>query len=1229
MEAAEDDELQLLRISEGLVADLQKLLRRVLWKKPALGNADGLKVHRFVKLRDLERLIQKIEPFQQEPQLLDVQLKNVIPQLVTAYLESRGRPVVATLQSGHVTVRYAICKILYTFSKVRGEKVIAGFFNNEPRYLEPLLSDFETGSNEPNITDAELSPISLSWEGRYILLLWLSHLMLSPFDLATMSSVDTGATPSLEEKLRLPSDTPGIAVRVLPICLKYLKTATRERSAASQLLVRLCLRPDMRKIGLLDAVAQWAIDFFRDSAQEVEIHKSLGVLAFLSGLVASGNQREIGHFLVPIFEATQRLAIEEDDANAGGSSAMVKSSAVARKLFVKIFRNIVILCLQTSPEGVDTTSIIEDVISIFLETLADGDTPVRFAASKALSMVTLKLDSNMAAEIVEAILDSLNEDVLLESSRRDLSAVNPLRWHGLTLTLGHLLYRRAVSTQQLPQILNALLLALTFEQRSATGAAIGTNVRDAANFGIWAIARRYTTDELQKVELADISAVQNSKFNISITQMLVIELIQCACLDPAGNIRRGSSAVLQELVGRHPDTVIEGIALIQTVDFHAVGLRQRAITDVTFEATKLSPMYWDALFKGLLDWRGIGAVDEASRVATAQAIGMLSTTQDSESVYRMLITIRNQLKQLVPRQVEERHGLMLAVAAILTQVQYRIKNMRQRALSAKLEMADGVLDRSDEDTYRWEEFWSVLREDVKLNEKDFTSPSLRPGLTATAWLKLFRALLTMSPTASDSPAPMIFMQKFDLCLGRGEESVLAEIPSAVIAFTAAISSDERNRLARTWLSYLAAGTKMSHARSAGRVLALGATLGLWAEQLADCLQMLETLITRCTTQASIEERVDALKGLKLVVQGIYNRQPRDSALLANSNDPVPHAIHKIMLSIAHAACNSLNDYTVDDRGDTGSLVRLEALDLVEAATSEPMYFGWHQSNKLTSQDADIAAIQLQLTNTTVRLSLERLDKVRARAWRLGTRVIEDYSSYEYFRHSLQSLHRRPFSLPNQKNLAMIENEQTMTSFFEGYCSSAGGLSSESLTQVTRAALYDYLDLLDVERDTTDGTDLPPTLLEVCNTFCSLVKSCLGNAADVPKKPDNDRILVPVLEVIAFLLDMQIIQRLSPTQFKYLTLLSLIQKSHFKSTNTQKLHAALSIYRNLGDVPSIRSEVIKKVTSMLVHPFPSIRASAAETLFMIKGTLELKPVDWTQDTKVLRGIVDRLRQQGIL
>jgi hypothetical protein len=60
MEAAEDDELQLLRISEGLVADLQKLLRRVLWKKSQSEKTEEFKVHRVVKLRDLDRLILKV-----------------------------------------------------------------------------------------------------------------------------------------------------------------------------------------------------------------------------------------------------------------------------------------------------------------------------------------------------------------------------------------------------------------------------------------------------------------------------------------------------------------------------------------------------------------------------------------------------------------------------------------------------------------------------------------------------------------------------------------------------------------------------------------------------------------------------------------------------------------------------------------------------------------------------------------------------------------------------------------------------------------------------------------------------------------------------------------------------------------------------------------------------------------------------------------------------------------
>ena len=57
---------------------------------------------------------------------------------------------------------------------------------------------------------------------------------------------------------------------------------------------------------------------------------------------------------------------------------------------------------------------------------------------------------------------------------------------------------------------------------------------------------------------------------------------------------------------------------------------------------------------------------------------------------------------------------------------------------------------------------------------------------------------------------------------------------------------------------------------------------------------------------------------------------------------------------------------------------------------------------------------------------------------------------------------------------------------------------------------------------------------------------------------------------------------------YRSLLFLIQKSHYKSTNLHKLHIALDVYRGLANIPTIRKDVIAKVASMLLHPFPKVR-----------------------------------------
>jgi hypothetical protein len=79
---------------------------------------------------------------------------------------------------------------------------------------------------------------------------------------------------------------------------------------------------------------------------------------------------------------------------------------------------------------------------------------------------------------------------------------------------------------------------------------------------------------------------------------------------------------------------------------------------------------------------------------------------------------------------------------------------------------------------------------------------------------------------------------------------------------------------------------------------------------------------------------------------------------------------------------------------------------------------------------------------------------------------------------------------------------------------------------------------------------------------------------------------------------------------------------------RKLHLVLDVYRGLADITIIRGEVVKKVVSMLLHPFPKIRVAAAQTLFVItNGDAELKRHDWTQSLKVLKSTVDDLKSRA--
>ena len=643
----------------------------------------------FFLLPNLADFSFQLEPFQEDPQLLDPHLDKFIPALADAlltYLRSPPSRLPETNTQLLTPLSRAICRLLYTFCKVRGEKVIVRFFSTETRHLELLLSVIEKGSQQEDGQSANLETADRwEWEERYIVLLWLSQLLLAPFDLASISSEDTDdIVPPSIPGLSWPSNTPGLTIRVIPLALRYLSSSGKERDAAKILLVRISMRKDMQNLGILNALVQWAL-FSLHSLQVVHsTYYYIGVLSFLAGiLVSSEGTTDMTLYLEQISRLIQNISAEEEPVFKA-----IKSSAVARKTILKVLRTITVLLIH-NPHGMqDSDMAIEATIGHLLDSLADSATPVRLAASKALSVITLKLPEEMAVEVGSAVLEGLKKNILYvekqsqKKKTRDLSRVNPLEWHGLMLTMAHLLYRHSIPPAELPPILNALRLGLVFEQRSTSGSSIGSNVRDAACFGIWAMARRYTTNDLQRLKLEDDVLTHRGPIKESPgLQILATELVVSASLDPAGNIRRGSSAALQELIGRHPNTIAEGIKVVQVVDYHAVALRSRAVLEVASQAAELSNQYYQGLLNALLGWRGIQDGDAAARRVAANAIGKLVATKQIASGTWQVVSdamnlIGERLKGLAAREIEERHGLILALAAIIDNFNHKCTQAR-------------------------------------------------------------------------------------------------------------------------------------------------------------------------------------------------------------------------------------------------------------------------------------------------------------------------------------------------------------------------------------------------------------------------------------------------------------------------------------------------------------------------------------------------------------------------
>ena len=396
------------------------------------------------------------------------------------------------------------------------------------------------------------------------------------------------------------------------------------------------------------------------------------------------------------------------------------------------------------------------------------------------------------------------------------------------------------------------------------------------------------------------------------------------------------------------------------------------MTDVSTKAAQLSHLYWEALFDNLLGWRGTGSLDAPSRVFAGIAIGRLIQKKDEKVIHNMISQICAALNSLKPREIEERHGLLMAFSRLI----------------------DQAIEQKRYDTIDYTYSWNLLEGVLNLEDKSFISPTQRPELTAVSICNLLGSLSDIScrtPTSLNptSPPQDHIIRLFNLCLTRTEESVLLAIPKtaqALLQLLTKASPTSKYSLISTWLTTLETEQSYNQLRGSGYAIALGAAY----PQLNDAAptdssttqpsatpsqhRIITALANRCGTSVPIAARTVALRALSILL---------DTQKQSFPSKPLPSDIKQ---KVAEALNGAMNDYTVTERGDVGSLVRLEALSTIET--------GW----SLGLIEAESSGEQLHAD--VLRLSLEKLDKIRTRA----AHVLE-VGSTEHFERYVKRLYQ--------------------------------------------------------------------------------------------------------------------------------------------------------------------------------------------------------------------------------
>lgn len=178
-----------------------------------------------------------MDKYQEQGQLIEPYLESIVSPLMFII---RSRTIELGASDEILDIIKPICIIIYSLVTVCGYKAVIKFFPHQVSDLELAVSLLEKCHDTNSVTSLRLESTG-EMEAKCVILLWLSILVLVPFDIASVDS-SIACNNELGELEPAP-----LVSRVLGFCKDYLSSAGPMRTMSGLLLSRLLTRPDMPK----------------------------------------------------------------------------------------------------------------------------------------------------------------------------------------------------------------------------------------------------------------------------------------------------------------------------------------------------------------------------------------------------------------------------------------------------------------------------------------------------------------------------------------------------------------------------------------------------------------------------------------------------------------------------------------------------------------------------------------------------------------------------------------------------------------------------------------------------------------------------------------------------------------------------------------------------------------------------------------------------------------------